>query len=97
MKKVRRSWPLASLEARRAFVEELCERVVLGDGTMELVIREKYRALVAAIAPQELVGKNPAPNHVGRGQWRRANARAEERSKWARRDSDPHALASNGS
>ncbi len=94
---IAQAWPLASLEARRAFVEELCERVVLGDGTMKLVIREKYRALVAAIAPQELVGKNPAPSHVGRGQWRRANAQTQERSMWARRDSNPHALSSNRS
>lgn len=34
-------------------------------------------------------GQNPAPSHVGRGEWRRAKAQAEERSMWARRDSGP--------
>jgi len=30
-----------------AVIEELCERVVIGDGSMELVVRDRYRSLVA--------------------------------------------------
>jgi hypothetical protein len=33
------------------------------------------------------------PNHVGRGKY----PRDQQRQRWARRESNPHALASNGS
>ena len=85
------AWPKASLTARRALVEELCEKVVFGDGTMELVVRDRYRSLVAAVAePFQLFVASP--NRVGRGTWPR-----QERQVWARRDSNPHALSSMSS
>ncbi len=86
-----RAWPKASLPARRALVEELCERVIFGDGTMELVVRDRYRSLVAAVAEPftEFVASR---DHVGRGR-----PSTKERQVWARRDSNPHALSSTSS
>lgn len=79
-----RAWPKASLEARRALMEELCERVVVGDGTMELVVRERYRSLIAAIAEPFRAGRHPAPDRLGRGRWSR-----QEPARWARRGARP--------
>ncbi len=88
-----RSWLTASLPARRAVIEELFDRVLLGDdGTVEIVVREKYRTLVAAVADPVLTLKYSAPNRVGRG-----HRPTKERQPWARRDLNPHALSSNGS
>lgn len=79
-----RVWPKASVEARRAVLGELCERVVLGADSMEMVIREPYRALVAAVAEPVKTFDISAPDHSGRGKWPR-----QEPQRWARRDSRP--------
>lgn len=43
-----RSWPKASLAARRAFLEEVFERLVLGDdGSLEVVVRERSTAALS--------------------------------------------------
>jgi DNA invertase Pin-like site-specific DNA recombinase len=85
-----RAWPKAPLEARRALVEELCDRVVFGDGTMELVVRDRYRTLVAAVA-EPFASFVASEDHVGRGR-----PPKKDRQVWARRDSNPHALSSTG-
>lgn len=87
---IARAWPNASLEARRAFVAELCENVVLDGDVLEVVIRPEYREIVAAAAPTSMQGTMDAPDRSGRGR----RPKTQDHAVWARRGSNPHALSS---
>lgn len=62
------AWPKASIEARRAFVEELVTEIRFDGDDIELVIRPELRRMVAAIASPE-ISLTIAQERDARGRW----------------------------
>lgn len=68
LQKLATAWPKASLEARRAFVEELVTEIRFDSDTIELVIRPELRRTVAALAAPA-IAVELSQDRDARGRW----------------------------
>jgi DNA invertase Pin-like site-specific DNA recombinase len=67
------AWPKASLEARRAFIEELVTEIRFDSDTIELVIRPELRRMVAALA-SPAIAVEISQERDERGRWNQEGA-----------------------
>lgn len=73
MRTLAAAWPKASLEARRAFIEELVTEIRFDSETIELVIRPELRRMVAALA-SPAIAVEMSQERDERGRWSQEDA-----------------------
>ena len=67
------AWPKASLEARRAFIEELVTEIRFDSDSIELVIRPELRRMVAVLA-SPAIAVEMSQERDERGRWSQQDA-----------------------